>query len=144
MVTNLTLNVSDYFMERTGQALPQITATVKDLGTFEALFFAFLVFVACVIVHEFAHWIVMLRYRPDTVIVIRRRGIGFILQTGFEEDYVGLSKDQKLTIYIAGVIAGFIPICLAGFIHPLYFLVFPAYVVGTYRDMQLIVRTVRE
>jgi len=144
MVTNLTLNVSDYFVERTGQALPQITATVKDLGTFEALFFAFLVFVASVVIHEFAHWVVMLKYRPNAVILIKRRGIGFILQTGVEEDYFGLTKDQKLAIYVSGVGLGLLPILIAGMIHPLYYLVLPAYVVGTYKDMQLIFRELRK
>lgn len=138
VVPNLTVNASEYFGLSNGQTLPQITATVKDLGTFEALYFSFLIFVACVVVHELAHWIVLLKHNPDAVITIKRRGIGLVLQTGVEEDYAKLTKENKLTLYFVGIFAGLLPIGLASVVHPLYWLVLPAYFVGTYRDWELV------
>lgn len=139
MAESILLNASEYFVEGSG-VMPQVTATIRDLGTFEALFFAFLVFVAAVAVHELAHWFSILKHRPDAVIIVRRRGIGFILQTGVESDYEGLTSEQKTKIYAYGVLAGLVPIAIATAIHPIYILVLPGYAVGCYRDVQLIVR----
>lgn len=138
MNNSLILNASDYFVTRTGQELPQLSATMRDLGTGEALYFAFLIWVCAVVVHELSHWIMMSRYRKGVKVIIQRVNFGITLQTGVESDYKGLTSDQKANIYLAGIIGGLIPIILAAYFHPLYLLVLPAYITGTYRDWQLL------
>lgn len=135
---NITLNSSEYLTNRMGAELPTITATVRDVGTFEALYFAFAIWALSVVIHELGHWFYMLKHKPDSKIIISRAGVGIRLQTGVEDDYKTLTADQRIGLYLTGIIAGLIPILIAGAIHPIYYLILPAYIVGTYRDMQLI------
>lgn len=143
MVNNtILLNASDYIYYNGasigGQS--QITATIRDIGTGEALYFAFIIWMAAVVFHEFGHWLYMLTKNPNAKMIITRAGRGLKLQTGEETDYNNLTTEEKNVLYLTGIATGFIPIFIAGIIHPLYWLVIPAYIVGTYRDMELIVR----
>jgi len=135
---NLIINESDLVYLRQGGQMPEIVTTIHQLGIFEAFFFSFLVYIVAVVCHELGHWFIMLRYNPNAKIYIKRKGIGLQLQTGTEQDYVILEKQEKLALYTFGIIGGLFPIILAGFVHDLYLLVLPAYFVGTYRDFQLI------
>lgn len=143
MASNITLNASDYLYSTGSLGQSEITATIRDIGTVEALYFAFIIWVASVVFHEFGHWLYMLHKKPDAKMIITRAGRGLKLQTGEEADYLALTTDEKNSLYVVGIVTGFIPIFIAGMIHPLYWLVLPAYIVGTYRDFELIVRNLR-
>lgn len=144
-MTEAILNASGLIYNRFGEEyVPSVVATVHDLGTYEALYFAFLIWVCAVVVHEFAHWLYLLSINPNAQILIKRKGIGIQLQTGTEEDYVNLTKEQRVSLYLAGILGGLVPIIMASWVHSLYLLVLPAYVVGTFRDMQLIYYVMKE
>jgi hypothetical protein len=136
MANEILLNASDYFTNTQGV----ITATIRDIGYFEGLYFAFLVWVAAVVTHELGHWIALLSHNPRAKMIVLSKGLGIQLQTGEQADYDLLAKHDKINIYLAGILGGFFPIILAGMIHPLYYLVIPAYVVGMTKDFKLIWR----
>lgn len=141
---NVTLNASDFLYSTHGGPLPEVSATIRDIGTSEALFFAFVLWWFAVCAHELGHWFYLLTKNKDAVMIVKRYGIGIALQTGTEADYAKLTKEEKITLYLSGIVAGFAPIVVGGLIHPIYFLIIPAYVVGTYRDMELIWQTIKE
>lgn len=145
MSGEILLNASDLgIYSRQGSELPQITATIRDLGTGEAMYFAFLIWAFAVVLHELAHWIYLMRFNKEAKITIVRKGIGIQLMTGEETDYEKLTKDEKITLYLCGIGAGLVPIILAGFIHPIYLLVLPAYITGCVPDFKLIISNIKE
>ena len=135
---NITLNASEYVTTSYGQALPEITATIRDLGAGEAFFFSLLVLLASVVLHELGHWIALLKHNKGAKIYVKRVNYGLQLQTGTEADYMILEKNEKINLYLSGIVAGLIPIGIASLIHPIYALVLPGYIVGCVNDFKLI------
>lgn len=133
---NISLNASDYIYSTTAGVLPDVSVYVRQLGVAEALFFAFCLFVTAVVFHELGHWFYMLKSNPKSQIHVLRVGKGIQLQTGTEEQYTAFTKDELITLYLSGVVTGLIPIFIAWLIHPIYLLVLPAYIVGSYSDLK--------
>lgn len=143
MNTTLILNSSEYLTSRYGQQLPEIVATVRDLGSGEAMFFSFCLFVTAVVFHELGHWIAILTKNKNARITVIRKGYGIQLRTGCEQDYLEMDRESKALLYVLGIALGLIPIGIAMLIHPIYSLVIPAYIVGCMNDFKLLFMLVR-
>lgn len=102
------------------------------------LFFSGLV--VSVIVHELGHAIILVFSKQKVKVHLVRRGrFGVAFRAGDPENYSGLSASRKYWVYLAGVLAGLIPIAvLAGRLPVSYsLLMLVAYAFGSRHDFRL-------
>jgi hypothetical protein len=123
---------------------PQVIPTVVEntLGVWEAFVTMFAFFIVVIAVHELGHFFMLTRYNPEAKIYVSRKGWAFDICTGENEDYWVLTPQQRFNVYIAGVIAGLVPIFLFATLHEFYVLLLAPYVLGLWPDAQNIYRSI--
>jgi len=110
---------------------PNITILDHVLGTYEAFIFMAIIFISCMVFHEFGHYIAAKSEGFNAKITFEGRK----LQTVYEGH---ATQAQKNAITWAGIGYGFVPIILTAIVHQFYILLLAPYIIGCFGDvMQL-------
>lgn len=138
--TGIILNLSNV-----SASLPvEYVAQTNSLGVAEAFITMFAFFIAIVVCHELGHFYILTKYQPTARINVARKGWLFEVSTGENEDYWVLTPKQRLDVYIAGVLAGFVPLLIFIMLHQFYWLLCAPYILGLTSDFQNIVRAIKQ
>lgn len=94
------------------------------------------VYLSALIVHEFAHIVVLSNFNKRQI-EIRIGYPKFKVYAGKEADYLNLTRDQLNTVYLSGPIMGALVIMLAASYFQVFALLFLPYVMACRKDLRL-------
>lgn len=112
------------------------------LGIDQLITLLVLIYVSMVFFHEFGHYIFLkLLSKSNPKIYFYFQDKRMYIHTGIQEDYKDLTAEEKIKVYFAGIVGGFIPLLLTSFIITgLAWLLLPAYILGIMSDVEKIWR----
>lgn len=98
-----------------------------------------------ILLHEIGHYL-YLRSRSSHLVELRFywhsiRSFGF--KVGYPEDYRILSRHQKWELYLAGIVAGLVPIGICSLINIGYSPAVPLYLAGCIQDFKKMWRVIK-
>lgn len=142
------MNISDLVTITTPNGVPvndcSVSVFVKSLGVFEAFFFMLLILFVASFVHEYVHLLVLRnKLKREVEGKIKLSKYGFWFEAGTEQDYVDLKTNDRIEVYIYGILAGLFVVLLASIIHSFYLLALAPYIVGCQHDLKLIWQQVK-
>lgn len=113
--------------------------------TLETVILCVSIFLNTHMFHELGHLIAWPKNKKRPSLITQYHGgLNITAQIGQPTDYVGLSKRQKSTVYMAGILLGLIPIITATLINKLYaFLIIP-YLTTCTKDIKNLIRQKNE
>lgn len=96
---------------------------VQSFAASDLLIILFLVAVSSVALHEFGHMVMLKAFKKKPVVELK----DMALHAGVEGDYISLTSQERVSVYLVGICSGLVPIFLAMFIHPAYVIVLLTY-----------------
>lgn len=113
----------------------------QEISSSQFMLVGIATFILSIVVHELGHWFALRKYRPLANIMFGVKGGDnkIFLGTGNEFDYIKLTKEQKLVVYISGFISGLIPIVVFAITFGDWvYLILAPYIYGSLKDIKLI------
>jgi hypothetical protein len=95
-----------------------------------------------IVLHEFGHWFYF-KFKIKKNVKIRFEDLSITVGE-YENDYIGLSLQQKKDLFWSGIIFGLFPIMFVSIYEPIYVLVLPLYLIGCKSDLFNLKRLCKE
>jgi hypothetical protein len=115
----------------------------SDLDMFFILFSYVTTLVISILCHELGHLFILRRYFKSASVTLETKESKFKLYAGTEEQFKQLSANQKILIYVAGILAGLLYILFSAIFYTPLILVTAPYLVGCWRDITYIWKNIK-
>lgn len=103
--------------------------------------------VTAYITHEIGHFVMLKSYTMDEVKIVLRKAKsdGYEMVVGERLQYLVLSSQQRLKVYLAGVLSGFVVVCFTALVvHWIYLVLLIPLVISSNNDLRNIRRCIKD